>query len=83
MSANPKGRVDVLALALAERLTHERLEPRIGNVPVWDALKPIVQEGIKAGMKAAGVPRKNLLATGFGAALESALSRTRASGGCA
>ena len=61
MSANPKGRVDVLALALAERLTHERLEPRIGNVPVWDALKPIVQEGIKAGMKAAGVYYSQLI----------------------
>ena len=73
----------MLALALAERLTHERLEPRIGNVPVWDALKPIAEQGIKVGMKALGVPRKNLLNTGFGKALETALDRSRVSGGCA
>ena len=71
----------MLALSLAERLTHERLEPQLGGAPVWDALKPIAEQAIKAGMKELGIPRKNLLATGFGAALESALSRTRASGG--
>jgi hypothetical protein len=83
MTRNPKGRVDVLARALAERLTHERLEPRIGNVPVWDVLKPIAEQGIKAGMKSLGVPCKNLLNSGFGKALEAALDRTRVSGGCA
>jgi hypothetical protein len=81
MKTNPKGRVDVLALAVAERLTHDRLEPRIGNAPVWDALKPLAEQGIRAGMKALGIPRKNLLASDFGRALESAFDRTRLSGG--
>jgi len=65
MKANPHGRLDLLALAVAERLTHARLEPRIG-VPVWDALKPLAERGIKQGMKRLRVPRKNLLATPLG-----------------
>lgn len=72
MRTNPKGRLDVLALSVAERLTHTHVESRYG-VDVWPALKPLAQEGIKAGMKALGVPRKNLLASEFGKALESAL----------
>ena len=82
MNANPKGRVDVLALSIAERLTHEKLEPRIGGVPVWDALKPLAQEGIKAGMKALGVPRRNLLDTPLGKIVSDALGPS-ISGGCA
>ena len=81
MKANHKGRVDLLALALAERLTHERLEPRIGGVPVWDFLKPLAQESIAAGMRALGVPRKNLLDTPLGKAAVDAFERV--SGGCA
>jgi hypothetical protein len=68
MKANPKGRLDVLALAVAERLTAKHVEPRIG-FPVWDVLKPLAEEGIRAGMKRLRVPRKNLLATPFGKAM--------------
>ena len=83
MNANPKGRVDVLALSVVERIILSRAANGSPIPAIWDALKPAAEQAIKAGMKAAGVPRKNLLATGFGAALESALGRTRASGGCA
>jgi hypothetical protein len=65
MNANPKGRLDVLALAVAERLTAKHVESRIG-FPVWDALKPLAERGIKEGMKRLRVPRKNLLATPLG-----------------
>ncbi len=87
MKANPKGRVDVLAMALAERLTHAKVDPHYGvdfaGRVVWPALKPIAQEGIKAAMKALGVPRKNLLDTPLGKAAVAAFDRTRVSGGCA
>ena len=83
MKANPKGRVDVLALSVAERLTHEKLEPRIGGVAVWNALKPLAEQGIKAGMKSLGVPRKNLFETPLGKIVADAFDRTRVSGGCA
>ena len=81
MKANPKGRVDLLALAVAERLTHERLEPRIANVAIWDVLKPLAEQGIKAAMKALGVPKRNLFDTPTGKAIAAAVGRTRASGG--
>ena len=82
MKTTPKGRVDMLALSLAQQLTHAHVESRIG-VDVWPALQPLAQEGIRAGMKALGVPRKNLLDTPLGKIVADAFDRTRVSGGCA
>ena len=61
---------------------YAHVESRIG-VDLWPALKPLAQEGINAGMKALGVPRRNLLETPLGKAVSAAFDRTRASGGCA
>ena len=82
MKANPQGRVDVLALSLAERLTRTHVNPQLG-ASVWDCLKPIAEQGIKAGMKALGVPKKNLLETPLGKVVADAFERTRVSGGAA
>jgi len=65
---NPTGRADLLVLAIAERATRTRLEPRAG-VPLWDFLEPLAQAAIKR----IGVPRKNLLASGLGKAVQDAI----------
>jgi hypothetical protein len=82
MKTNPRGRLDVLALAVAERLFGEHVEKRIG-VKVWPALQPLAEEGVKRGMKHLGIPRKNLLNTPVGKSVEAAFQKTRVSGGCA
>ena len=73
MRANPQGRVDLLALGIAERAVKTRVEPCLGT-PVWDGLKPILADAVKAGMKRLGIPRKDVFAhTPIGKAVKQAL----------
>lgn len=65
---NPTGRLDVAILAAAEKVTRTRLEPRAG-FPLWDFIAPLAQ----AAVKRMGVPRKNLLSSGLGKAVQDAI----------
>jgi len=71
--ANPKGRADLALLAVAERVTRTRVEPRLG-VPLWDfGLQPVA-EGL---IRELGIPKRNLFKSGFGRAIEVALGGIR------
>jgi hypothetical protein len=71
--ANPKGRADLALLAVAERVTRTRLEPRLG-VRLWDCGLAPVAAGI---IRELGIPKRNLFKSGFGRAVEAALGGGR------
>lgn len=53
--ANPKGRVDVMAYKLAERLTNH-LQDTHGYKGIWDNIEPHVQDLVKKGFSGIKIP---------------------------